>query len=87
MIHAIFAYPGLGKTTLCLSNDRFSDIETRLFKDMNLKEFICTRDYPNYRGTHLGNINLEFPNNLNKYAKAQLDDGKILLFGAKTRWI
>ncbi|MDR0449132.1 MAG: hypothetical protein LBG89_01565 [Rickettsiales bacterium] len=79
MTRGILVYPGLGKSTLCAANPKFEDFETRIFKDMNLKEFIGRDDYPNFRGTPLGPMNPDFPDNMIEYARRELAAGRILL--------
>lgn len=76
---ALLVYPGLGKTTLSKIDDRFTDIETKLFKDMDLKQYIGTNNYPNFRGQTIVNKNPEFPENLKKYVLERLKESKILL--------
>jgi len=84
MTRAFFVYPGLGKTTLARADDRFADIETRMFKDMNLSHLAPGDDYPaGFRGSPLGPLNPEFPENVRKYAREKLDAGKVLLFVPK----
>ncbi len=79
MKKAYLAYPGLGKTTLAQKNKNFEDVETKLFKDLALKEYIGTYNYPNFRGVKIEDINPDYPNNLYDYTKNLIKDGKILL--------
>lgn len=79
MRQAYLVYPGLGKTTLAKKNDLISDIETKIFKDASLKQYIGTKDYPNYRGASVNEINPEWPNNLYQYAQNEIKNGCILV--------
>lgn len=79
MKQAYLVYPGLGKTTLAKNNANIADIETKIFKDASLAPYIGTKDYPNYRGVVVLEINPDWPNNLYEYARRKLADGKILV--------
>lgn len=79
MKKAYLAYPGLGKTTLSKLDDRFEDVETKIFKDLSLKKYIGKKDYPNYRGIKVESFNPEYPKNLQDYTSKLYEDGKILL--------
>ncbi len=84
MKQAIFVYPGLGKTTLARQNDKFADIESKLFKDLTLKEYIGQNNYEyNTRGVSVKKINPEFPENILKYMREKLNQGKTLLLVPK----
>lgn len=84
MKQAIFVYPGLGKTTLARQNDKFADIESKLFKDLTLKEYIGQNNYEyNTRGVPVKKINPEFPENILKYMREKLNHGKTLLLVPK----
>ena len=62
---AILVYPGLGKTTLAMRNNKFADVD--------LKEYIGRHDYPNFHGAQ---VNSE---NMLQYSKDQIAAGKTLL--------
>lgn len=79
MKQAYIVYPGLGKTTLAKADAKIADIETKIFKDKSLAQYIGTKDYPNYRGATVTEINPEWPNNLYDYARAELAAGKIIV--------
>ena len=83
MKKAYIVYPGLGKTTLSKQDERFSDIETKIFKDLSLAKYIGSKDYPNYRGQQIGKLNPEYPGNRDEYAKEQLALGKTVLLVPK----
>lgn len=84
MQQVIFVYPGLGKTTLARQDDRFSDIESKLFKDLTLKEYIGQGNYEyNTRGIPVKKPNPEFPENILKYMREKLSHGKTLLLVPK----
>lgn len=79
MAKAYLVYPGLGKTTLANKNPDFIDIETKIFKDLSLAQYIGKKDYPNYRGQKIEKINLEYPANIQEYTRKQIAEGKIIL--------
>lgn len=79
MKKAYLVYPGLGKTTLSNIDDRFEDLETKLFKDLSLKKYIGRKDYPNFRGIAVENFNPEYPKNLYDYTRELYNNDKILL--------
>ena len=76
-----FVYPGLGKTTLAQKNPKILDVETKIFKDQSLAQFIGRKDYPNYRGVPVDKQNPEWPNNLYKFVRnsAQFKDVLVLV--------
>ncbi|MDR1360908.1 MAG: hypothetical protein LBJ18_01190 [Rickettsiales bacterium] len=76
---AYFVYPGLGKTTLAKINPAIADIETKIFKDASLAEYIGAADYPNFRGPAAVKINPEWPDNLNEFARREMAAGKIIV--------
>jgi len=80
---AYIVYPGLGKTTLSNQNEKFSDIETKIFKDLSLSKYIGRKDYPNYRGQQINEFNPEYPNNRNEFAQKQLALGRTILLVPK----
>ncbi|MCL2369261.1 MAG: hypothetical protein FWC83_01140 [Alphaproteobacteria bacterium] len=79
MKQAYFVYPGLGKTTLAKKNAKIADIESKVFKDKNLAEYIGRQGVPNYRGEQVVNINPEWPSNLYQFMQSKLENGKILV--------
>ena len=84
MQQVIFVYPGLGKTALAHQDDRFSDIESKLFKDLTLKKYIGQGNYEyNTRGIPVKKPNPEFPENILKYMREKLSQGKTLLLVPK----
>ncbi|MCL2338793.1 MAG: hypothetical protein FWC51_02455 [Proteobacteria bacterium] len=83
MTRVYIVYPGLGKTTLTLRDARFVDLEARVFKDAELKSYIGKTEYPNVRGIPVKTFNPDYPENYFKFAKAELDAGKIILLVPK----
>lgn len=83
MKQAYLVYPGLGKTTLAKIETRITDIETKVFKDASLAQYIGTTDYPNYRGMAVEKINPDWPNNLYEYARREVANGRIIVSAPK----